>query len=281
MPHMSRSSRYAYSRVVLMVARMEPPGPAFGRPDDKLRVIRGGTRPAALPFPDFASLHPGYAPWALNSADAETALYRRTKSSADYAAACCPPAVSGGADRKGPVKFRAGLPYLALLLRTKIATDDIWSWSPHHVHVQATRKPMQNGSPCRPCCARAPDGRHPASLSAGPGATAARIHRRAGATRQVDLSEELPGLSRLDPRQWRVRRRTAQGWIFPPALGFGRRLGAVRLHECVDAAGSAWATQPAILCRFDGLSPQQQRLCGRHRRTYRRPGRSKQNDNEE
>src|SRR5260221_12488094 len=85
------------------------------------------------------------------------------------------------------------------ILRTKIATDDIWSWSPHHVHVQATRKPMQNGSPCRPCCARTPNGRHPASLSAGPGATAARIHRRAGAAWQVDLSEELPGLSRLDP----------------------------------------------------------------------------------
>src|SRR5260370_980378 len=33
---------------------MEPPGPAFGRPDDKLRVIRD------RPFPEFASLHPGY-----------------------------------------------------------------------------------------------------------------------------------------------------------------------------------------------------------------------------
>src|SRR5216683_3137465 len=33
---------------------MEPPGPAFGRPDDKLRVIR------ERPIPDYAALHPGY-----------------------------------------------------------------------------------------------------------------------------------------------------------------------------------------------------------------------------
>ncbi len=33
---------------------MEPPGPAFGGPDDKLRVIRG------QPIPDYAALHPGY-----------------------------------------------------------------------------------------------------------------------------------------------------------------------------------------------------------------------------
>ncbi len=33
---------------------MEPPGPAFGRPDDKLSVIRG------RPVPDYAALHPGY-----------------------------------------------------------------------------------------------------------------------------------------------------------------------------------------------------------------------------
>jgi hypothetical protein len=38
----------------LPVARMEPPGPAFGRPDDKLHVIWG------RPIPDFAALHPGY-----------------------------------------------------------------------------------------------------------------------------------------------------------------------------------------------------------------------------
>src|ERR1700726_5014159 len=142
MPHMSRSSRYACSRVVLMVARMEPPGPAFGRPDDKLRVIRTGLAPlhcrSRISLCSIRATHRGPS----IHADAETALYRRTKSSADYAAACCRPAVSGGADRKGPVKFRAGLPYLALLLRTKIATDDIWSWSPCHVHVQATRKPM-------------------------------------------------------------------------------------------------------------------------------------------
>src|SRR5258708_35823941 len=37
-----------------VVARMEPPGPASGRPDDKLRVIRG------QPIPDYAAPHPGY-----------------------------------------------------------------------------------------------------------------------------------------------------------------------------------------------------------------------------
>jgi len=36
------------------VARMEPPGPASGRPDDKLRVIRDRLTP------DYAALHPGY-----------------------------------------------------------------------------------------------------------------------------------------------------------------------------------------------------------------------------
>src|SRR5258708_37309195 len=36
------------------VARMEPTGPALGRPDDKLRVIRDKL------LPDYASLHPGY-----------------------------------------------------------------------------------------------------------------------------------------------------------------------------------------------------------------------------
>jgi hypothetical protein len=35
---------------------MEPPGPAFGRPDEKLHVIRG------QPIPDYAALHPGYEP---------------------------------------------------------------------------------------------------------------------------------------------------------------------------------------------------------------------------
>ena len=52
-----------------LVARMEPPGPAFGRPDDKLRVIREQPRdvarspdygPKAELTPGYASLHPGY-----------------------------------------------------------------------------------------------------------------------------------------------------------------------------------------------------------------------------
>jgi hypothetical protein len=51
------------------VARMEPTGPAFGRPDDKIRVMRD------RPIPDCGAiarrrraltplwrLHPGYAP---------------------------------------------------------------------------------------------------------------------------------------------------------------------------------------------------------------------------
>jgi 6,7-dimethyl-8-ribityllumazine synthase len=38
---------------------MEPPGPAFGRPDGKLSEIRD------RPLPDFAALHPGYKTRAL------------------------------------------------------------------------------------------------------------------------------------------------------------------------------------------------------------------------
>jgi hypothetical protein len=50
------------------VARMEPPGPAFGRPDDKLREIQeqpikhvGNAVLRAWPDPDFAALDRGYA----------------------------------------------------------------------------------------------------------------------------------------------------------------------------------------------------------------------------
>ena len=41
------------------VARIEPSGPAFGRPDDKLREIRGNAGRERR-FPDFAPLNPGY-----------------------------------------------------------------------------------------------------------------------------------------------------------------------------------------------------------------------------
>ena len=45
---------------MIHVARMEPTGPArSGRPDDRLRVIRGGIS-ACRSVPDYASLHPGY-----------------------------------------------------------------------------------------------------------------------------------------------------------------------------------------------------------------------------
>jgi len=47
-------NREATSALALLVARMEQPGPASGRPDDKLRVIRDRLSP------DYASLHPGY-----------------------------------------------------------------------------------------------------------------------------------------------------------------------------------------------------------------------------
>src|SRR5580704_5636738 len=60
MPHMSRSSRYAYSRVVLMVARTER------------SVIRGGTRPVALPFPDFR-----FAPSGLRTVGPQFTLMRK------------------------------------------------------------------------------------------------------------------------------------------------------------------------------------------------------------
>ncbi len=42
-----------------VVARMEPPGPTSGRPDDKLREIRGCCSNRATPFPGFASAQPG------------------------------------------------------------------------------------------------------------------------------------------------------------------------------------------------------------------------------
>src|SRR5260370_584774 len=115
------------------------------------------------------------------------------------------------------------LPYLASLLGIKIATNDVWSRSLRHVHVQTARTPVQSGFPRRPCCARTCNGRDPASLRTGPGAKAARIHARAGGTRQVDLSEELPGLSRLDARPRRSRRRPPQGHLPPAAFGLGGR----------------------------------------------------------
>jgi len=34
---------------------MQPPGPAFGRPDDKLRVIRERPVRLAMPVPDYAT----------------------------------------------------------------------------------------------------------------------------------------------------------------------------------------------------------------------------------
>ena len=43
-----------------VVARMKPTGPASGRPDGKLREIRGKPSWMARPIPDYASLHPGY-----------------------------------------------------------------------------------------------------------------------------------------------------------------------------------------------------------------------------
>jgi len=39
---------------------MEPTGPAFGRPDDKLRAIRKQRRRKEKPTPHYASLHAGY-----------------------------------------------------------------------------------------------------------------------------------------------------------------------------------------------------------------------------
>ncbi len=57
-----KRSRDAFASEVCarFVARMEPTGPArSGRPDDKLRVIRGRVD-TARSFPDCAALHPGY-----------------------------------------------------------------------------------------------------------------------------------------------------------------------------------------------------------------------------
>jgi len=59
------------------VARMEPTGPArSGRPDERLRAIRGLVRGDAAP--DFASLHPGYLlrRYALRFLAATCALHR-------------------------------------------------------------------------------------------------------------------------------------------------------------------------------------------------------------
>src|SRR5439155_16382056 len=59
------------------VGRMEPSGPTrSGRPDERLRAIRGLVRGDAAP--DFASLHPGYLlrRYALRFLAATCALHR-------------------------------------------------------------------------------------------------------------------------------------------------------------------------------------------------------------
>jgi hypothetical protein len=42
-----------------LVARIEPPGPASGRPDDKLSEIRDSAINSAMPLPGFAGAQPG------------------------------------------------------------------------------------------------------------------------------------------------------------------------------------------------------------------------------
>src|SRR5579883_288353 len=54
---------------VQRVARIEPTGPAFGRPDDKLREIRTASA-AGSHEPDFAALNPGYEATKLRSYEA-------------------------------------------------------------------------------------------------------------------------------------------------------------------------------------------------------------------
>src|SRR5215469_3348592 len=46
---------------------MEPPGPAFGRPDDKLSVIRERCLSVALPAPDYALRAPSGLPTASST----------------------------------------------------------------------------------------------------------------------------------------------------------------------------------------------------------------------
>src|SRR5262245_14805353 len=95
---------------------------------------------------------------------------------------------------------------------------------------------------------------------ARPAADRADVYRRAGGTRGNRLSPQLPGLSRHHPRQWRVRRSSAQGRLLPRPLGRGQRRGALRIHERDNAAGSAWSAHASKLCRSHRIHPQQQWL---------------------
>ena len=68
-----------------------------------------------------------------------------------------------------------------------------------------------------------------------------------------------------------IRRRAAQGLLFPAALGQRQRGRAVRQDEIDDAARPAGATQRAVVCGSDRLSVEPERLHPRHRRAPLRP----------
>jgi hypothetical protein len=64
--HIARSvpfrSACGVPRAALHVVRVEPPGPAFGGPDDRLRETRGRPSDAERGILDFAALNPGDGP---------------------------------------------------------------------------------------------------------------------------------------------------------------------------------------------------------------------------
>src|SRR5215467_12886065 len=120
---------------------------------------------------------------------------------------------------------------------------------------------MQSSSSCgRSTLAH--NGRHPASLRTGRGAKAACIHARAGRTRQIDLSEELPGRSRLKARQWGIWRRPAQGFVFRQHWGSGdvsALFGYVNALMPADRPGQlspqSYADLTAFLLSNNGYAP--------------------------
>ncbi len=101
----------------------------------------------------------------------------------------------------------------------------------------------------------------------------ALLHHRTGRARTGGLQPELPGLPRLDARQWRVRRPAAQGRLFPQPLGGRQRRGFDRLCQGPDAAGSSGPPVRPDLYRSRRLLAEQQRLCARQPRiAFRRRG---------
>src|SRR5260221_6982062 len=76
---------------------MAPRGPPFGRPDDKLRVMREQACRRARTTPDYAALHPGYK----SRLQAHSALTpERLTTSAHFSVSAAMKAVSSAGGKK-------------------------------------------------------------------------------------------------------------------------------------------------------------------------------------